>query len=574
MVTIQDMAYGENIQEVIQACNEEYALIKKNREDNPVKVPADDYQWQPWEKQARRLNVGDWLLFSNTSSSSQRLRLAWISENLDFFVFVNLKGIKEIALDLVELSLRLRDSTAIVIESADEPALDRAQHSMLDRLHKQLIFESTHDQLTGLINRREFERVLNTKLSRLEHQQCQLVLCYLDIAQFNIINSSYGYEAGDKLLMEFTDILLRTLNGQGLLARVGGDTYTLLLDSTTAAEARTIIQLQIDTLKNYRFQWQDSNLSISLNIGLVPINDFNANAAELLRTAEISCRTAKEKGSNQIHIYQRDDQAMVFQQHVIQQVLQIGNTIQGDNIELRCQRIAPIQTDDINQPYHSEILIGVKDDKGKVIPTQDFILAAEHYHRITAVDRWVVSSTLGWMAKHHDLMPAIGGLAINLSGRSINDESFLTYVLDQIEKSGVPTEWICFEITETSGIANLSDATVFIDKLKDTGCHFSLDDFGSGLSSYAYLKNLPVDYLKIDGAFVKEMHKNETDYAVVKSICEIGHFMGKKIIAEFVENDEILALLKEIGVDYAQGYGIEMPKLLNDLIPDSDSNAS
>jgi len=164
-------------------------------------------------------------------------------------------------------------------------------------------------------------------------------------------------------------------------------------------------------------------------------------------------------------------------------------------------------------------------------------------------------------------MPAIGGLAINLSGRSINDESFLTYVLDQIEKSGVPTEWICFEITETSGIANLSDATVFIDKLKDTGCHFSLDDFGSGLSSYAYLKNLPVDYLKIDGTFVREMDKDQTDYAVVKSICEIGHFMGKKIIAEFVENDVLLEMLREIGVDYAQGYGIEKPKPLSDLVP-------
>jgi len=561
MIKIQDQAYKENIQDVVQESDQNYKNHAQTRN-----IIDNKQQWQPWEKQAHRLNVGDWLLFSHSSSRDQRLRLAWVSLNHDYFVFVNLKGLKEIALDLNELSQRLRDSTAIILESADEPALDRAQYSILDNLHKQLIYESTHDQLTGLINRREFEHTLNNILSNNEEVGCQHVLCYLDIDQFGIINSSYGYDAGDKLLVEFSDILLRNLNGKATLSRVNGDAFALFLENKTAAEARNIINFQIDNLKDYRFQWEDNKLVITLNISLVPITDFKEGASELLRIAEMNCRTAKQTGSKKIHVYQRDDKSSAQNQNIIEQVMKIDHMLENGNIELHCQRIAPIQTGNIDQPHHSEVLISIKDDQGNMIPTQDFILAAEHYKRITVIDRWVIANTLEWMSEHKDIMAGIGGMAINLSGISVNDESFLNDVLDLIANSDVPREWICFEITETAGITNLSDATEFINKIKETGCHFSLDDFGSGLSSYSYLKNLPVDYLKIDGIFVKEMHKNPDDHAVVKSICEIGHFMGKKIIAEFVENDTILEQLKTIGIDYAQGYGIDKPKPLNDLI--------
>jgi EAL domain-containing protein (putative c-di-GMP-specific phosphodiesterase class I) len=222
----------------------------------------------------------------------------------------------------------------------------------------------------------------------------------------------------------------------------------------------------------------------------------------------------------------------------------------------------PVAINENDNPHHSEIIIRAKDNQGNVLPTQDFILAAEHYNRITILDRWVVTSVLEWMQQHQDEMPSIGGFAINLSGRSLNDADFLDFIYASVTEAGIPTDWICFEITETADINDLSDVAEFIIKIKETGCHFSLDDFGSGLASYAYLKTLPVDYLKIDGTFVKNMHENPNDYAVVKSICDIGHFMGKKIIAEFVENDEILELLRNLGVDYAQGWGIEKPQPL------------
>jgi len=557
LIKVQNTAYDENVLDVINACNKEYAANTKIA--NNSESPVDRKTWHPWEKQAYRLNVGAWLYFSDPSNNGQRLRLAWVSRNRDRFVFVNLKGIKEQTLSFEQLSRRLRDSSIIVLESADDMALDRAQHNMLDKMHKQLIFESTHDQLTGLINRREFERLLEARLSQQNSIIYQDALCFLEIDQFDIINSTYGYDAGDKLFIDFSALLLRSLNGKGTLARVNGNAYALLVENHTAAEARELIKQHLEILKEFRFTWEDNNITVSLSIGMVPITDFEAVPSELLQIAEKCCHTSKEKGGNHIDVYQRNDQTEEMHNSIMQYVLQIDDTIANNNIELLCQKIAPVQAGDKKIAHHSEIIIRVRDNKGNFIPTQDFILAAEHHHRITTLDRWVIASTLKWMAANKEQMEIIGGFAINLSGRSLNDESFLEYVLDQVTQSQVPTEWICFEITETADIDSLSDASEFINKIKETGCHFSLDDFGSGLSSYAYLKSLPVDYLKIDGAFVKNMHENPEDYAVVKSICEIGHFMGKRIIAEFVENEMILDKLREIGVDYAQGYHIQKP---------------
>jgi diguanylate cyclase (GGDEF)-like protein len=558
LIRIQDKAFTENIQEVINECN---------RSDDETETAFPDTiagrtELEPWEKQTLRLRPDDWLNFINTASGNQRLRLAWISRNHARYVFVNLKGLKEKTLTFEQLSRGLHEGTIIPLGGDNEFAVDRAQQSMLDRLHKQLLFESTHDTVTGLINRREFEHRLDNRLLRLSGRHNQDVLCYVDIAQFGVINSTYGYEAGDRLLTEMAGLLLRTVNGRGQLARVSDDAYAILLEEQSVTDARDLIQQQLTLLKDFRFQWDGKELSIAMNTGLVPISDYDASAPELLRTAELCCTTAREKGGNYIHIYQRDDAAASLHQNIIQHVLEIENTIDNHHIELLRQKIMPIQADQADIPHHSEIIIRATDDQGRQLPTQDFILAAEHHDRITALDRWVVTSVLEWMQQHRDEMADIGGFAINLSGRSLNDAEFLDFIHSTVSEAGIPTEWICFEITETADINSLSDAAEFIHRIRETGCHFSLDDFGSGLSSYTYLKNLPVDYLKIDGTFVRNMHENPNDYAVVKSICDIGHFMGKQIIAEFVENDEILTLLRELGVDYAQGWGIEKPQPL------------
>ncbi len=245
-------------------------------------------------------------------------------------------------------------------------------------------------------------------------------------------------------------------------------------------------------------------------------------------------------------------------------VSEIDRALDENRLVLNCQRIAPIGSDPDTEA-HYEILLTMLDDRGEMIAPTDFIFAAESYNRMAAVDQWVIEHALAWMSKNRATLDRIGGISINISGHSINDEGFADFVLRQFSTSRVPTGKVCFEITETAAIANLDNAVNFINKMKLIGCKFSLDDFGTGLSSYSYLRNLPVDFIKIDGVFVKDLSDNPGDYAVVKSINEIGHFMGKKTIAEFVENDEILEQLREIGVDYAQGYGIERPCLLEQL---------
>ena len=248
---------------------------------------------------------------------------------------------------------------------------------------------------------------------------------------------------------------------------------------------------------------------------------------------------------------------------VVKWVTKIDEALDKQSLVLRHQPIAKINAEGTSV-HHSEVLLGVPDENGNLIPPMDFVLAAEHYRRMPIVDRWVIEKTFHWMAEHSAQLSRIGGLAINLSGASLNEEGLIEYILEKAQKLNVPMDKVCFEVTETAGVTNLSNASAFILELKKTGCMFSLDDFGSGMSSYAYLKNLPVDFLKIDGAFVKKMDENPYDYAVVKSITEVGHFMGKKIIAEFVENERILDMLREIGVDYAQGYVIAKPANLMD----------
>ncbi len=562
LIKIQNSAYRDNVLDVINTCNNEFNANPDNQTRAPVNQNVN--QWQPWHKQASRLKSGDWLYFSHPDNTSERLRLAWIAPPRDEFVFVNLKGIKTCSLGFDQLALRLRDSTIIALDAGDDPALDRAQHSMLDKMHKQLIYDSTHDPLTGLINRMEFERILDSHIKNQDNAATKDTLCYIDIAQFGIINSTYGYEAGDKLLVDITELLLRSLNGKGTLARANGGAYTLLLTKRTATEARNIISQQIDLIRDFRFSWDNKDLSISLNIGMIPITDFEGIASDLIRSAEKCCHTSKESGENTIHVFQRAVGAENLHNNIIQYVLEMEETIANHNVELLCQRIAPTSTAPETKPHHSEIIIRVRDDAGNMLPTQDFILAAEHHHRITTLDRWVIASTINWMEENKEKMADIGGFAINLSGRSLNEPSFLQYVLDIVKHAEIPSEWICFEITETTDINSLSDTSEFITRIKETGCHFSLDDFSSGLSSYTYLKNLPVDYLKIDGSFVKNMHENPEDYAVVKSISDIGHFMGKKVIAEFVENESIMEKLREIGVDFAQGYLIQKPVPLLD----------
>jgi EAL domain-containing protein (putative c-di-GMP-specific phosphodiesterase class I) len=348
------------------------------------------------------------------------------------------------------------------------------------------------------------------------------------------------------------------------VARIGGDKFVIFLADYTSDEALKIIKQQLKIISDYQFIWESTHFSVTFSTSLVNFNSSQDDASLLLQSAESTCQLAKDKGSNNMHISHIDDELHSNRKKIMHWVSRIDESLEDGSLSLRYQPITPINIEK-NPHKHAEILLGLNDEHGNPTSPEHYVLAAEKYGRMADIDRWVIKNAFQWMISNRDKMDEIGGFAINLSGVSLNDDNFAAYILDQINKTKVPTDLVCFEITETAGIGNLSDAVQFIEEIKKTGCSFSLDDFGTGLSSYAYLKNLPVDFLKIDGSFIKDIENNPSDVAVVKSITEIGHFMEKKIIAECVEQESTIKLLEDLGVDYVQGWAIAKPKYLKDL---------
>lgn len=565
LTQIQDKAYSENVNDVITACEQNAVIAEVGEEPERDETTLTAAAWDKWLKQARRLKKGDWMLFLNRDDQVQRLRVAWVSESSGIYVFVNSRGLKEKALDTNDLARKMHRGTAIPLDNADDPAMDRAQYAALQELHEQLLYETTHDQLTGLASRREFELMLAKAVVSAQQAGLRHVLCLVNVDRFSAVNNSCGYAGGDKLLKELAALLQKEMDGRGVLARFGGDEFGMLVENATLDDTLAIAEQQIDAVTRYRFEWEDKRFSVALSMGLVPVNARNNSITELLQAAESSCRLAKDVGGNRLQVYHAGHSQLAQRSAVMKWVGKIDEILEKDRLLLYCQRIEPINGDASVQS-HFEILLRVVDDQGDILSPHEFIQAAEWYGRMMAVDRWVITKVFKWMADHRDALDDVAAFTINLSGQSIPDDSFTDFILEQMDRAQIPQHKICFEVTETVGISNLSDASAFIMEMKKTGCTFALDDFGSGMSSYAYLKNLPVDLIKIDGVFVKNMEGNSVDYALVKSICEVGHFMNKKVVAEFVENDTILNLLREIGVDYAQGYVIDTPAPLDRLL--------
>lgn len=566
LLNVQDKTYSQNLKNLIQEVESEEALIAD--ESGPdIDIGWDDIDVEKRTlliRQVHRLNEGDWIVFDAKSANPKRSRIAWIAPNTQRVVFANVLGVKDKVMRSIVLAKELHEGTAKVLENVDEPVMDRAQYSMLQDLHQQLLHQSTHDQLTGLISRREFENQLTDVLAEARENKTRHAVCFIDVDQFNVVNNACGYEGGDKLLQELSGLLGEQVSERGLLARLGSDEFGLLLKNCVLDDALEFAEDQLDWIHDYRLQWDDKRLSVGFSIGVVPLSNRSESVSSLIQAAESSCSVAKDMGGNRIQVYNASNAGLSRRRSAMKWAPEVDRIIDEESMYLKCQRIMPIGRDDTLRD-HYEILLGVRDSEGGDVSTPEFIEAAERLKRMPDVDRWVIKTAFAWIVENEEVTSDIEMFSINLSGRSLNDENFMDYIIEKIEESNVPVDKICFEVTETIGVNNLSDASVFINTVKETGCRFSLDDFGTGMSSYAYLKNLPVDYLKIDGVFVKDMENNANDYAVVKSICEIGHFMGKKVIAEFVENNQILKMLRDLGVDYGQGYGIQKPRLLSEL---------
>ncbi len=444
------------------------------------------------------------------------------------------------------------------------PAIERelreAQNRHAHRNAQETIqYLAYHDALTGLCNRAEFETRLTQALKSAGTDN-QHALFYLDMDQFKIVNDTCGHVAGDELLKQITILLKGPVREHDTLARLGGDEFGVLLKHCSLTHAEEVAERMLQLVKEFRFVWQDKTFTIGASIGLVMLDNPEQTHTELLRAADMACYAAKDKGRGRVHVYRPDDVELVQRRGEMEWVSQLTHALQDNQFVLHQQRIVAL--DGATTGPACEFLVRLKGRDGQLIMPGAFIPAAERYNLMPKLDRWVLTQAFAHLAQQFATHQGKNGSIyfINLSGATLGDESYLQFVRDALSRNGIPPQSICFEVTETAAIANLSNALSFIQNVKALGCKVALDDFGTGLSSFSYLKTLTADYLKIDGGFVRDMLQDPMDAAIVAAINNIGHVAGLKTIAEFVENTEIKSQLTEIGVDYAQGYGIHRPE--------------
>ena len=463
-----------------------------------------------------------------------------------------------------------RSGQEIAIQNSTAPIRDRKGHtvgsvmvfhdvSAEGRLSRKLSYQATHDALTGFINRQEFENVLERAIARRRTNPThQYALLYIDIDQFKIVNDTFGHTAGDELIRQISACLQTSIHINDTVARLGGDEFGLLLSNCDADRATDIAEVIRATVEGYRFEWQHSVQAVTASIGIVMLDRDNATVGALLSAADVACFAAKDMGRNRYHLYREGDAGVRHQE--MHWLNRINRALEESRFELYFQSIAlTVAPEDGPDCTHYELLLRMIDEDGNVIPPGTFIAAAERYDRMQALDRWVVAEALAHADQGDPEQQAAYTLSINLSGNSLSDDRFLEYIKDLLAETPLCKGGVCFEITETAAIANLNRVRHFMSELKKLGCLFSLDDFGSGLSSFAYLKNLPVDFLKVDGAFIKNVARDDVDQSMVAAIQQVAQAMGIRAVAEHVEDEATRVRLAEIGVPLVQGFHIARP---------------
>lgn len=460
-----------------------------------------------------------------------------------------------------ELEQRVATRTA-TLATTNERLHEEIARSVM--LMEKLTHQATHDALTNLVNRGEFERRLQRVLQTTEVNKTEHVLCYLDLDQFKIVNDTCGHLAGDELLRQLPCVLRETVRKRDTIARLGGDEFGILMEHCTVQQANHTARALRKAIQDFRFIWEGKSFHISASIGVVQINCASASITDVLKQADAACYAAKDEGRNRIHFVEQHDAELLKRRGEIQWLSRIDRALEESRFQFVFQPICPLANTNVDGE-HYELLLRLDDDEQGLTLPGAFIRAAERYFIAPKLDRWVVREVFQALVRHPDHLNRLYQCSINLSGQSLGDEEFRDFVIEQFRRTKVPAEKICFEVTETAAIANLDKGARFMELCRGLGCRFALDDFGSGSSSFAYLKTLPIDYLKIDGMFVKDVVADPIAFSMVRSINEIGHVMGKQTIAEYVADSTILDMVREIGVDYAQGYGIAPPRPIDEL---------
>lgn len=445
---------------------------------------------------------------------------------------------------------------------------------MRDITERKLLIETmthyaSHDDLTGLCNRREFQRQLNELFAEVRSGSTTHVLMYIDLDQFKIVNDSCGHKVGDELMCQVAGNIQRRVPSGNVLARLGGDEFGVLLNNCNIDEALKVAEGVRDSIDAFEFVWKDRSFRISASIGVCSIGSGSESPEAVMSAADAACYVAKDKGRNRVQLYFGGEEC-TRKRREMEWVPRIEQALKEDRLELHCQKIVSLKGKGSQPCAYMEVLLRLIDESGVLVSPAAFFPSAERYNLMPAIDRWVVGHLLledthRWVeSKLHAAAgePTQVHFGINLSGASLNDDAFIGFLEETLNKTSVPHSFICFEITETVAISNLARATEVMKSLKAKGCRFALDDFGKGMSSLSYLRSLPVDYLKIDGALVKAIIDDDVACAMVEAINRIAYAMDIETIAEFVENEFVLNRLRAIGVDYAQGFAIHIPEQL------------
>ena len=526
-----------------------------------------------WVMRVEQLEKGTWLAYRDKDGKKVRMQLAWISEERDRYIFVNERGQKVADISNIQLARQLSRGMQPPAPADKLSVVDKSLYQTLEHVQKTLSFARNHDALTKLINRATFLDQMGRALRHAQQKGSQHAVLYLNIDQFKLVNEVYDRIHGDQVLLEFARLLAQLHSKKSSSARIESDSFAVLLLDRTIEQSMQIAQKIRRDIEASSVDIEGEKIGFTVSIGVVPIRDYSPEVGKILNNARTTMHLAKEQGRNRVVQFQESQSSpSTYTQDKLQVKRELEQAVATDRFVLQAQPIRQTRIDgDVAEHLHYELLLGLTNKDGSLSSPQDFILSAERYGFMTLVDRWVVKEAFSWISELMDAQKVIPSLSINLSGSSVTDDSFMDYLFEQISEYGVGTSRICFEITETGTISNLVKAADFVRALRNIGCKFSIDDFGTGLASHNYLRELPVDYVKIDGSFVTNIHKNRNDYAIARSINDLAHFLGQETIAESVENDEIIGKLREIGVDFLQGWGIGRPKILSEVAHDLSS---
>ncbi|PSF05207.1 diguanylate cyclase [Marinobacter fuscus] len=526
--------------------------------DKAVLSEREQRSLQRWVNRAQQLRTGDWLKDQTRPEQPQYIRLVWVARGFSRFVFVNHQGMRVVELELEALARQMRKGIIVPDNQYDRPLVDESIDRMVRNVYDQLSWASTHDELTHLLNRREFERMLDQHLVRREDSR---TLLQLDLRGFRLLNDTAGYQAGDEALKRIAGLICEHVDGGMPVARMSGTEFAMLVPEESG---ETVAETLLSAIEQEAFNFDGRSYQLGANAGLAPESSGLISSEKWLRASEQALNSARAKGSGQCVIYALDASGQARQERIAARVAELSSP-DDERMLLRCQKIIPLHGDTVMAAQY-EILISMYDESGELITGQDFVRMAERYDRMQAVDRWVVGQMLDWLRDRAPDPRDVGGVCINLSGHSLNDQALLEFIYEKLSKKDAPIERLWFELTEASAIHDVQSVADFMLEMKELGCRFCLGNFGSGPNSFQYMRSLPVDLIKIDSALTAQLPTSQTDQAMVRSMVDMAHYMKREVIACQVESRDVLDALRQLGVDYAQGFVIEKPRLLNSLV--------